>query len=153
MKFISHRGNLYGPDKVHENTEDAITHAISMEYDCEIDIWILNDQLWLGHDYPQHKTTYEFIEKYKNNLWIHCKHIDALIKLKHSYNCFFHDKDLYTITSTGIIWGNINSPILTDGVCVMPERSNVFNFNCFAICSDFPVHYKNIFESTQNNIN
>ena len=148
MKFISHRGNINGPNKAYENTEEYINSALSLGYDCEVDIWVLNDQLWLGHDYPQYQTTYNFIENNKNKLWIHCKNIDALIKLKESYNCFFHDKDLYTLTTMGFIWGNINSPVIEDGILVMPEKSNVFNFKCFGICSDFPNHYKTIYEST-----
>lgn len=149
--FIAHRGNLYGPNKIEENKPETIINAIESGFDCEIDVWFI-DKLYLGHDYPMYKINIEFLEKYKDKLWIHCKNLDALIYLKNlNFNCFFHDRDFYTITTKGHIWGNINSKMAKEVVCVMPELSytfadgdGTFSFDVFAICTDFPIHFKRL---------
>lgn len=143
--LIAHRGNVWGPNKMQENKPETIINAVQMGFDCEIDIWYLNGQLYLGHDFPMYHVEFAFLENYKNFLWIHCKNLDALIYLKeHLFNCFFHDRDAYTITSKGIVWGNINSAMCPQVVCVMPELSHTISFDVFAICTDFPLHFKEL---------
>lgn len=148
MRFIAHRGNLNGSDKTTENTIDAIKQAISCWFDCEIDVWVIEDEVWLGHDSPDTKITTEFLDEYKDNLWVHCKNIYALVKFKDTYNCFFHDKDEYTLTSNGTIWGNINSPLQKNGIQVMPEMSNSFSWDCLGICTDYPIRYRDLYYSS-----
>lgn len=142
MKFIAHRGNLWGPDPKTENKPDTIRKAIEIGFDCEIDVWYLNGSYFLGHDYPETKIPYSFLEFYSEHLWIHCKHLASLVQLKDGFNCFYHDKDIYTLTSRGFIWGNINSPCHELVVQVMPEKGGVLSSTCFAICTDYPFRYK-----------
>lgn len=137
MKIIAHRGNLHGPNPSTENKPNTILRAIAMGLECEIDVWYVNGQYYLGHDYPETPVTYHFLEFFKESLWIHCKHLDALVQLKDTFNCFYHDKDIYTLTSKGYIWGNINSPTHSKVVQVMPEKSGTFSPDCYAICTDY----------------
>lgn len=146
MIFIAHRGNLKGSNKITENTVDAIKYALSCGFDCEIDVWVIGDEIWLGHDSPDIKITQEFLDENSSKLWIHCKNIAALVLLKDKHNCFFHDKDEYTLTSNGTIWGNINSPIQKTGIQVMPELANIFSFECEGICTDYPLKYREMYE-------
>jgi len=144
MKLISHRGNVFGPNPQRENTESYILEALELGYDCEIDVWIINNTLWLGHDQPEIQTSNTFLSNHKDRLWIHCKNHHALqYAIVNHYNCFFHDKDAYTLTSHGFIWGNIDSIILPNMICVMPEKYNEIPFlqPCYGICSDFISHY------------
>ena len=150
MKVIAHRGNLSGSNRATENTIDAIKHAISCGFDCEIDVWVIEDEVWLGHDSPDTKISPEFLEYYHDRLWVHCKNIAALVKFKDKHNSFFHDKDQYTLTSNGTIWGNINSPIQPSGIQVMPELANIFSFDCAGICTDYPIKYKEMYETQLN---
>lgn len=149
MIFISHRGNINGKITERENTPDYIEEALYSGYDCEIDIWFVNENFMLGHDSPDNIIDISFIQKHKSKLWIHCKNIEALNKLYKDFNCFFHDKDIYTITSKGHIWGNINSPLTENTICVMPELysnhdlSNLHNSK--GICSDNIESYKQLF--------
>lgn len=149
MKIIAHRGNLYGPDPKTENTPEIIQTAIRNGFDCEIDVWYVNGRYFLGHDFPETPILLEFLEFYSEHLWIHCKHLDSLIQLKDRFNCFYHDKDIYTITSRGYIWGNINSPTHPLTIQVMPEKSGTFSEKCLGICTDYPFKYQRIlFRST-----
>jgi hypothetical protein len=144
VKIIAHRGNIEGPDPATENTPEVIERAIALGFDCEIDVWYLCGQYYLGHDFPQLPISYEFLETHGKSLWIHCKHLDALLQLKDSFNCFYHDKDIYTLTSCGYIWGNINSPTHPLVVQVMPEKSGTFSPDCYAICTDFCQKYRSL---------
>lgn len=144
MKIIAHRGNLYGPSSNSENKQHSIETAICHGFDCEIDVWYINGSYYLGHDYPENPVSFDFLEKYSTFLWIHCKHIDALVQLKDKFNCFYHDKDLYTLTSKGFIWGNINSPCNSVAIQVMPEKSGTFSTDCCGICTDYPFRYLHI---------
>lgn len=149
MKLISHRGNINGINKKLENTLEYIENAINNGFDCEIDIWKIENELYLGHDGPENICNIDFLNKYCNKLWIHCKNIDALVyltsfKIEMSlcsiFNCFYHKDDLYTFTSKGYIWGNIDSPINENIICVLPEKyESKLDFNkikCLGICSD-----------------
>lgn len=150
MYYIAHRGNLNGCIPERENKPDYILEAINAGYDCEIDVWLIDDRLYLGHDKPETLITFDFLNDNKKYLWIHCKNIGALSKLINcDMNCFFHDKDVYTLTSKGVIWGNINSE-LCDGICVMPELymytlTDLEVLKCKGICSDYiEIYYKQL---------
>lgn len=141
MTIIAHRGNINGPNPETENKEETISSAIACGFDCEIDVWRIDEQLWLGHDGPEYKTSIAFLTRYHDVLWVHCKNLDALIYLKDRFNCFFHDKDTYTLTSKGYIWGNIGSRMTPQTIQVMPEKSNTFAKECLGVCTDYPFRY------------
>jgi len=135
MLIIAHRGNLHGPNRATENREETIVAALAEGFDCEIDVWKVDDRLWLGHDGPEHETSLDFLTQHGSRLWVHCKNLDALIALKDQFNCFFHDKDTYTLTSRGFIWGNIGSPTTDKVICVMPPGDHGV---CLGVCTDYP---------------
>lgn len=137
MIIISHRGNINGPNPRLENSPFYIKNAINKGYDCEIDVWMINDELLLGHDFGKYRINIEFLKKYKNKLWIHCKNIEALVYLKNDYNCFYHKDDLYTLTSKGYIWGNINTPYNKNVIIVNLDKININFQNVLGFCSDY----------------
>lgn len=162
MKFISHRGNLNGPNSCHENSIEAIENALSLGYDCEIDVIgdpeddMVDTYLYLGHDERQEKIDLSFL--INKNLWIHCKNFDAL-RILHEFisvkklNYFYHDKDRYTLTSCGDVWCYPGQPVPTNGVIVLPEkgpeslRFEGDNLNYISgICSDYIHFYRELFE-------
>lgn len=145
MKFISHRGNLIGPMPENENKPSYILNALNLGFDCECDVWLLDDGFfWLGHDGPQYKIMPEFLMR--QGLWVHAKNYDALTTIVSNFpdvNVFFHDKDPYTLTSHKFIWaypGQKLRPGCT--ICVMPERVD-YSFEekklSYGICSDYIV--------------
>jgi len=62
MKIISHRGNVRGPIKDKENRPSYIDCALGNGYDVEIDLRVIGDELWLGHDEPQYKSLTDGLE-------------------------------------------------------------------------------------------
>ncbi len=141
MILIAHRGNTNGPDPLNENKPETIINCINKGYSVEIDVRLINNELFLGHDNPDYKINIDFILKYKEYLWIHCKNLGALTYLTNlNLTTFYHDKDDYVLTSNGVIWAYPGKEINKKCICVMPEWEEdikLFNKNCFGVCSDY----------------
>lgn len=143
MKFIAHRGNIYGPSLEQENNPDYILSAINSGFDVEVDVRIINDKIYLGHDEPQYEVDMSFLTSIKDFSWFHAKNKEALeFLLKNKFHTFWHQEDDYTITSNGIVWAYPNIP--TSGIYVMPELYNTpINKDCVGICTDYCFIYQN----------
>lgn len=144
MKLIAHRGLFNGPDKNLENMPNQIIQAINLGFDCEIDLWVVKNDLYLGHDYGQFKVDKNFLSH--PNLWIHAKNLDALnFLLTTSYNYFWHQTDDFTLTSHRYIWTYPGKDLGEKSILVMPELINMVvdiqRLNCFGICSDYVGNY------------
>jgi hypothetical protein len=136
LKKISHRGNVFGKSEL-ENEPSYILSALNQGFDVEIDVWMANDKLWLGHDYPTYPCTLEFLNDNQDRLWIHCKNIEALSFLL-SYkdlNIFWHQNDDHTLTSKGYIWTYPGKPITNNSVIVDLDLEHSLE-NAFGVCSD-----------------
>ena len=143
MRFISHRGNLEGAQKDLENLPDQIDKAISQGFDVEIDLWLHNGSLYLGHDGPEHKTSDRFLIDRSPNLWIHAKSIDTVSFLFRSdLNWFWHETDKFALTSKEIPW---SFPEIFFESCVVNQPADSSKFwterlhekmNFHAICHD-----------------
>jgi hypothetical protein len=147
MKLISHRGNINGPKPLEENRPEYIDIAIEQGYDVEVDIRydVFDCKFYLGHDDSQYIVTPYWLAQRMNNLWIHCKNIDALYHFTNNtggYNYFWHQKDDFTLTSKGYIWTYPGKSYTSLSIIVMPEWENVDwdklkVTNCYGICSDY----------------
>ena len=105
--LISHRGNINGKINELENNPNYVDKALRLGYDVEIDIWVIEGQIFLGHDEPQYQVSIDLLYKRKNELWIHCKNIESIEyfnKLMGTYNYFWHQEDTVTLTSKNFIW-------------------------------------------------
>jgi len=145
MKLISHRGNLTGPEPEKENSQLYIQEALDKGFDVEIDVWLVNNKIYLGHDNPQYEINKTWLYLYKNNLWIHCKNIEAVnyfsSKLK-LFNYFWHENDTLTLTSKNYIWVYPGKQPIKTSIAVMPEIYNDDISQCLGICSDYIQNYK-----------
>ena len=142
-KLISHRGNINGPDISIENQPTYIENAINLGFDCEIDIWVVNKELFLGHDEPTYKTTIDFLSEYIEYLWIHCKNFESLEYLNKigDHNYFWHQEDMFTITSKGYIW-TYPCNIVGNNSVIVDNEKKVSDYKCFGVCSDYIEKYK-----------
>lgn len=142
MKLIAHRGLLNGPDTDLENNPFQIKSALNKGFDCEIDLWAIDNKFFLGHNNPTYEIPYNFLEN--PGLWIHAKNLDALYILgaDPKLNFFWHQNDFYTLTSHGYIWTYPGYELTQNSIMVLPEwvdasLENTKNLNCFGICSDY----------------
>lgn len=146
QRIISHRANLNGSDE-NENSPSKVNQCIANGFDVEIDIWQLNNQLFLGHDNPTYPINLNWLSEIKDHLWVHCKNIDALLALKDNFNCFSHDKDDCVLTSSKHIWVYPNKQLVDNSIAVLPEKTNYSIDDlkkCDGICTDFPIKYKTL---------
>lgn len=138
MKIISHRGNLYGRIEKDENNPFYIERALLDGFDVEIDVWLIKNKFFLGHDGPVYEIGIDFLNN--KRLWCHAKNSESLeAMLNNSVHCFWHESDRFTITSNGQVWCYYNNyhPL---GITVLKE--NEFGTveipkNTFGICTDF----------------
>ena len=139
MKFISHRGNIDGPNPEWENDPSRIEDVLNKGYDVEIDVWKFGSKLFLGHDGPQFPIDYGFIKN--ESLLCHAKNLEALeymLKMD-DVHCFWHQEDHYTITSNGYIVSYPGYAVTPKTICMRPEAQSYTQLygSAYAICSDY----------------
>lgn len=140
MKIISHRGNLEGINPNLENNPEQITKVINVGFDVEIDLRTKNGKLFLGHDYSQYETSYEWLETNSKSLWVHAKDYESVEFLRRTdFNWFWHDKDEMTLTSQGFIWSNIGK-YFKSGITVCLDYKELPNY-LLGVCTDEPSKY------------
>ena len=148
MKLIAHRGLFNGPDVNLENRPEQIEVALKAGYDCEVDLWIVDSDFYLGHDRPDYPIHKKWLEKI--GLWIHAKNLAALHWLTTTdLEYFWHQNDDFTLTSNNYIWTYPGQALTQRSVMVMPEwadktLNNCQGVNCYAICSDYAERLRTI---------
>jgi hypothetical protein len=142
MKKISHRGNLFGPNTERENSPHYIFEALAEGFDVEIDVWVKNGHVQLGHDRPTYSVNKNMLKI--NGLWCHAKNIEALEFMMNEgdINCFWHQGDDITLTSKGYFWthSDCNTYTPKSVACHMEqpteEELKIYK-NCYGVCSDY----------------
>ena len=145
MRLISHRGNINGPNPKMENEPKYIANAILQGYEVEVDIWFIDNVLYLGHDKPQYSVDFRWFRDKITKLWIHCKNIEAVVFFKecgNDINYFWHEEDTLTLTSQNHLWAYPGKQPIKNSIAVMPEINNDNISQCSGICSDFIKNYK-----------
>lgn len=146
MILISHRGNINGPNPERENSPKYIDEALNAGYQVEVDLWVIEGSLFLGHDEPQYGIDLPWLNQRCDDLWLHCKNIEALEYLNilpfDCFHHFWHENDTATITSQRWIWAYPGKQPIKYSIAVMPELYNDDLSECRGICSDYIQNYK-----------
>jgi hypothetical protein len=138
MQIISHRGNVNGPSKELENNPLHILNLLKQKILVEIDVRVTSEgSIMLGHDEPQYIVNQDFL--LQAGLWCHAKNLAALeYLLDIKANCFWHETDDFTLTSSGLIWTYPDKAVTPSSIIVdiSPDwRSK--NYNCYGVCVDY----------------
>lgn len=150
MRLIAHRGNIRGKILHLENTEPYIIDAIAQGYQVEIDMWYVNQTLYLGHDDPLYKTSFEFLHEHSAELLIHCRDLKTLEfmhndKKLSKFNYFYHVTEPAVISSHGdIIMHSHANRCIDNSIYMLPEILGIKNRylkKCAGICSDVIFNY------------
>ncbi len=142
MIFISHRGNLDGPQPENENKPDYVESALK-NYNVEIDVFFYKSEFWLGHDKPEYKIN-KLNWLQNNKLWVHAKNLEALNQLLQypSIHSFWHQNDDVTLTSRGYMWTYPNKKLFNKSIAVINKKNNKEDLpKCSGICSDYIKSY------------
>jgi hypothetical protein len=148
MIKIAHRGLFEGQSNNRdlENKPEQIELALAKGFDAEVDLQVINNKLFLGHDTPDYEINESFL--LKRRLWIHAKNADSLRYLATklpNLNYFAHANDPVVITTHGWLWYHcyhLKDMKRGRAIAVMPEYtiSGVNSFktlDCDGICSDY----------------
>lgn len=152
MIIISHRGNLEGPNPQKENHPEYVDKALDLGFDVEVDVWVLGDKIFLGHDSPEFRVNLSWFFDRCRNIWIHCKNLESLsyfssisstkdFDWKCKYNYFWHQSDLATLTSAGFMWVYPGNQPILGSVAVLPEIQGEDTTGCYAVCTDYVYRY------------
>ena len=152
MVLISHRGNIDGKNIEFENQPSYIDDAIKLGYNVEIDVWYIDNKLYLGHDSADYQIDIDWLKSRLSKVWIHCKHLPAIeyfhnntdVMVRGYSNYFFHNTDDTTITSKGYLWVYPGKQPIKNSISVLPEIHNDDITQCYGICSDIIKQYKNV---------
>jgi hypothetical protein len=131
-----------------ENSSKQIDYVLSLGFECEIDVWLINGQIVLGHDSPEEVVTLDWLTRRSSHLWVHCKNLESLDFFASStskLNFFWHQSDDYTLTSRGYIWTYPGKQLSPLSVLVLPEINldtgheslHFSDRKCLGICSDY----------------
>ncbi len=143
MLCISNRGNIFKRIETRENHPDYITKALKAGLHVKIDLWLVENKLYLGKDI-NYEVKKDFI--LNNKLLIRARNFRALSYAKATgLHCFWLDNDKYTFTSMGIIWA---APGYERVGCIsyLPETrgyniSDIKRKKCYGVCSDVINNY------------
>ena len=139
MILISHRGNIDGNHSNNENDPKLIKHILDMGFDVEIDVWVQDGMISLGHDEPTYKIPISFLQN--DRLWCHAKNLEALeFMVDCGIHCFWHQQDDFTLTNKGFIWTYPNKKVCKKSIIVcdtLKEAEYYFKKDIAGICSDY----------------
>ena len=139
MRRIAHRGNISGKVLESENKVFYILDALKQNYDVEVDVRSKSGELFLGHDSCQEKFPFQMFLRHIDNIWIHCKDLESLAYFQNQnnrWNYFFHNNDLATLTSRGIMWLHEDAGAYPGGVLVDLSERPLRLENLFGVCCD-----------------
>lgn len=126
MLMIAHRGNVNGPRPNLENRPAYIEEAMAAGFYVEIDVWIKDGIILLGHDEGIYPCQSDFLTNDK--ILCHAKNFEAVefFNSRKDIHWFWHEKDYCTITSKGWVWAFPHNRI-EGSVLNQPEFNQKFN--------------------------
>lgn len=143
MIYISHRGNISGPNPNNENHPDYIKEALKQGYQVKVDVWIDNNKYLLGNSCPTYEIEKSFL--YNSKLWCQAHNIITISELASRGNLmhyFYKNKDTCSLTSRGWIWVNSESAILSKKIIAYVPGPTYDITLAGGICSDYIQSYK-----------
>lgn len=108
-------------------------------FDVEIDVWYIENQLFLGHDNPDFNESVDIERLISEYLWVHAKSIETLYYLiSKPVHVFFHQEDNVTLTSRNILWTYPGRKLTPRSVCITHVEEVLDDYRqCYGLCSDY----------------
>ena len=130
---------MTGPNDQRENNIDYVMNALFSGFDIEVDLWVMDNGLWLGHDKPSYSLPNSSI-LLDDRIWVHTKNLKAADYCKkYGINFFWHQTDDFTITSKGFFWTYPGKDLSKNSIAVLPETVDNWDYSmCYGVCTDYP---------------
>ena len=162
MLFISHRGNLEGPDLSKENSVEYVGEAIDKGYHVVVDVWISPTEnknlvkLGLGDTHPQHSVSLGFLKQPK--IIARAKTLPTFQILCDNNIHAFLDGFVTRLTTKGLVWTSPGTKtIIPRAVLNMPEILTddpkiLSNLKISGICSNNISLYRKILQVEEETV-
>lgn len=140
MRLISNRGNLTGIEE-NENQPDYIDRALALGFDVNVDLWLKDNNLYLGTYKPEFKMDLDWFEKHHQKLWLHCHDLELLARfydldmMGTRLNYYYNEKELLTKTSKGYYILTSEKPF-KGCIFQFPENHEYDYSLCFGLLSN-----------------
>ncbi len=149
MRYISYQGIFDGSDYQDANTPNQIGKALNNGFSVLIDVWRIDDKLYVGNGQPLIEVTEKYIQG--DRFWINAKNSDMQdwISAQQSslYPNYFwfntpNPPPAYVTASNGKLITPGTVPINNDSVMYLPEVDDrslltMAKVRCYAICSTY----------------
>ena len=146
MIYISYRGIYDGDNYQYANTPNQIGKAFGMGFSVMVDVWRVDDKLYLGNDQPLTEVTEKYLQG--NRWYINARNPAAQTWLSSQslklYPNWFYFPSMppppYVTASNGKLITPGTVPINNSSVIFLPEIDDKACFStvklkCFGICS------------------
>ena len=149
MFYISYQGIYDGSNYEDANTPPQISKALQRGFSCLIDVWRIDNKLYVGNNQPTIEVTERYIQG--NRFWINAKNTDMQTWIasqpSNLYPNYFHfdastPPPPYATASNGKLITPGTVPINTNSVMFLPEINDrslfsMVNVRCYAVCSTY----------------
>jgi len=151
MLYISYQGIYDGNDYQDANTPKQINKALGKGYSCLVDVWRINNRLYLGNGQPvpQFEVSADYIKGPR--FWINAKNEDMQTWISEQSltvypNYFWFDAPTppppYATASNGKLITPGTVPINTNSVMFLPEINDrslytMVKVKSYGVCSGF----------------
>ena len=148
MLYISYQGIFEGQDYPDANTPNQIGKAFNARYSCMVDVWRVDNQLYLGSYEPMIEVTEKYLQG--NRFWINARNIDmqnwiVTQPVKNYPHYFWSNQPEPTspvTVSSGQIWTPGTVATYPSTIIVLPEIQDrgmlsTIHLKCYGVCSTY----------------
>lgn len=149
MVYISYQGIFDGQDYQDSNTPSQISKALANGFSVMIDVWRVDNKLYVGNGQPLNEVTEKYIQG--NRIWINAQNDEMkewiVTQPSRLYpNYFWFEASTppppYATASNGKLITPGTVPINNDSVVFLPEISDRSLFSttklrCYGVCSTY----------------
>jgi hypothetical protein len=148
MLYISYQGIYDGQNFENANTTGQIGKALDNGYSCLIDVWRIDDKLYVGYEQPTEEVSATYLQG--NKFWINARNTDMQTwiseqssSLYPNYFWFNSDTESNNATTSGgqiITPGTV--PVNNNSIIFLPEIQDrglfsTVKLRCYGICSSY----------------
>lgn len=149
MLYISYQGIYDGTNFQDANTPNQIGKALNSGFSVMVDVWRVDNKLYLGSDQPMIEVTEKYLEG--NRFWINARNsemqtwISAQSSSRYPNYFWFNTPNpppAYVTASNGKLITPGTVPINNDSVVYLPEVPDTSLFStvklkCYGVCSSY----------------
>lgn len=148
MLYISYRGVFEGQNFEDANTINQIGKAFNAGFSCLVDVWRVDDVLYLGNDQPLVEVSPNYLKG--NRFWINARNNTMQAWLQTQPSNFYPNYFWFNTIAANMPVTSSSGKIITPGTVPISNQSIIFlpeiydramfstvKLQCFGVCSNY----------------